>query len=215
MSSFWLKFLACILMLIDHIGFAFFPKIAILRAIGRLAFPIFAFQASVSFDKTKNKEKYISRMILFTVVSQIPFFLLRKISLVNAKPMLNIGATLTCGLLALYCLDKIKKPWLKYISVALIILISIVVPMDYKWYGVIIIIIFYIFRKEKYGIAIFYPIVLMSYCFYKNSTFNLPAIGAIIPIFLYNGKKGKSAKYWFYAFYPLHMLILWLIKTSI
>jgi len=199
-------------MLIDHIGFALLPNVSWLRVIGRLAFPLFAFQISIGFDKTKNKEKYIFRMLLFTIFSQIPFAILRKITLSSYMPMLNIGATLTCGLLMLYCFEKIKQPLLKYSSMLAILLISIIVPMDYAWYGVLLIFIFYLFRKDKIGTAIFYFVLLSSYCYYRNSTFNLPSIFALLPLFLYNGKKGKDVKYFFYAFYPLHMLIIICIK---
>lgn len=215
MSSFVLKVFACVFMLFDHIGFTFFPKIEILRTIGRLAFPIFAFQVSIGFDKTSNKEKYILRMLLFTIISQIPFYLLRKVSLANPTPMLNVGATLTCGLLVVYCLNKIKTPLLKYIGVVCIFLISILAPMDYKWYGVLMITIFYIFRNDKLGISVFYCVLVTLYCLYNNSTFSLPAILALLPILLYNGKKGKNVKYLFYIFYPLHMLILVFIKLNI
>ena len=214
MSSFVLKVLACIFMLIDHIGFTLYPNIEILRTIGRLAFPIFAFQASVGYDKTHNKEKYILRMVLFTIISQVPFYLLRKVSLSNPVPFLNVGATLTCGLLAIYCIDKIKSPLLKFSGVVCILLISVLIPMDYKWYGVILIMFFYIFRNDKIGIIVFYPILLASYCFYNKSYFHQPAIIALLPILLYNEKKGKNVKYLFYIFYPLHMLLLAFIKLT-
>lgn len=214
MSSFILKILACIFMLIDHIGFLFFPKQILFRIIGRLAFPIFAFQISIGYEKAHSKEKYILRMLIFTIVSQIPFYLQHKYGN-NNDVILNVGATLTCGLLAIYCLDKIKKPWLKYISIGLIILLSIVVPMDYKWYGVLMIIIFYLFRNDKLGIGVFYSLLVISYCHINNSIFNLPAIYALLPILLYNGKKGKNIKYFFYAFYPVHMLILVLIYSFV
>lgn len=212
MSSFILKVFACIFMLIDHIGFALYPKFEILRAIGRLAFPIFAFQISIGYSKTHSKEKYILRMLLFTIISQVPFYLLRKVSLDTPVPLLNVGATLTCGLLAIYCIDKIKSPLLKYSSVICILLIAILVPMDYKWYGVLLIIIFYLFREDKLGIIVFYPILLATYCFYNKSYFHQSAIIALLPILLYNGKKGKNVKYLFYIFYPLHMLLLAFIK---
>lgn len=212
MSSFILKILACIFMLIDHIGYAFFPKVEILRTIGRLAFPIFAFQINIGFDKTKNKEKYILRMILFTLISQLPFYFFRKLCISNPSHLLNVGATFTLALLILYSFEKIKKPWVKYISTFSIFLLSILLPIDYKWYGVLTVILFYIFRKEKYGIAIFYPILVMLQCMLYKSTFNLPEIYALIPILFYNGKKGKDIKYFFYLFYPLHFIILILIK---
>ena len=197
MSSFVLKVIGCISMLIDHIGFAFFPKITILRVIGRLAFPIFAFQASVSYEKTKNKEKYILRMLLFTIVSQLPFYLIRKVAISNPSFMLNIGATITCGLLAIYCMDKIKPASLKYLCTGCILLLSFYIPMDYSWLGVCSIFTFYLFRKDKYGMCIFYSVLLISSCIIKNSIFNLPALYALLPIFLYNGAKGKNVKYFF------------------
>lgn len=215
MSSFVLKILACIFMLIDHIGFAFFPKLDILRAIGRLAFPIFAFQISIGFDKTKNKEKYILRMIILTLISQIPFFIFRKMCIANPSPLLNVGATFTLALLILYCFEEIKQPWVKYLSIISIFLLSVFIPIDYKWYGVLAVVLFYIFRKEKYGIAIFYPILVILQCMLYKSTFNLPEIYALIPILLYNGKKGKNIKYLFYVFYPLHFIILALIKLYV
>ena len=76
------------------------------------------------------------------------------------------------------------------------------------------VIFFYLFRKEKLGIGIFYPILVVSYCYVNQSTFHLPAILALIPILLYNGKKGKSMKYFFYVFYPLHMLLLAFLKLK-
>lgn len=76
MSSFALKILALITMTIDHIGFAILPQVSILRMIGRLSFPIFAFQISVGYKNTQSKEKYIFRMLLFTLVSQIPYQLI-------------------------------------------------------------------------------------------------------------------------------------------
>lgn len=213
MSSFVLKILACFFMLIDHIGFVFFPNIDIIRAIGRLAYPIFAFQVTIGYSKTRSKEKYILRMILFTIVSQLPFYLLRKVSISNPTLMLNVGATLTCGLLAIYCLDKIRIPLLKYLGISLVILMSIVIPMDYSWYGVLMVLIFYIFRNDKIGICVFYSVLIPLYCFYKETSFYVPSLFALIPILLYNGEKGKSIKYLFYIFYPLHMLLLAYIKS--
>ena len=121
MSSFSLKLLAIGLMFIDHIGFLLFPKISILRYFGRLAFPIFAFQLCIGFDNTRSKEKYILRMLAFTFISQLPFWFFIKTAVPNHTPLLNIGATFTCALVALYCIDKIDKNWLKCLSVFLII----------------------------------------------------------------------------------------------
>lgn len=208
MSSFSLKIIAIICMLIDHIGFMFFPNLNILRAIGRLALPLFAFQIGIGFKNTKSKEKYILRMIIFTLISQYPFWLFAKTAIPNIDFSLNVGATLTLGLLALYCIEKFKNKFLKIIIPLLIIAIAFFVPMDYGWYGVLTIILFYIFNQNKVLTFSSYLATLLSYMTYKNSLFAWPSIFSLIPIFMYNGQKGKNIKYLFYIFYPLHMLIL-------
>ena len=221
MSSFTLKILAIITMTIDHIGFLLFPKIRILRQIGRLAFIIFAFQIGVGYSHTKSKEKYILRMIIFTIVSQLPFYVAMKEGSPNTAFTLNIGATLTCGLLAIYCFDKFKNKWMKYLSVVLIVFSIFIldyfqiIRMDYSWYGVLTVVLFYVFRNNKFYMSLSYFILLLIYCSYRNSVFNLPAVFALIPICLYNGKKGPNIKYLFYAFYPLHFLVLLYIKYKL
>lgn len=209
MSSFTLKLIAILSMTIDHIGFILFPEISLLRNIGRIAFPIFAYQLGIGFEKTKSKEKYIIRMLIFAILSQIPFHLAYITGIPNSNEVvLNIGVTLTCGLLALYSIKQFDKLWLKALFSFLILILAAIIPMDYGWYGVLTIILFYLFRKDKLFTFVSYFMLLTVYCSYKESTFNLPAIFALIPILLYNGKKGPNAKYLFYIFYPLHLLIL-------
>ena len=87
MTSFGLKMLGIFTMLIDHIGFMFLDDYlelyTIFRIIGRLAFPIFAFQLAVGYSHSKNKEKHIGRMLIFALLSQIPFMMFIKL----ANPM--------------------------------------------------------------------------------------------------------------------------------
>lgn len=213
MSSFTLKILAIIFMTIDHIGFLFFPKIKLLRAIGRLAFPLFAFQIGVGFKNTKNKEKYIFRMLIFTLFSQYPFYLAFHSAMQPNN--LNIGATLTCGLLALYCLEKIDNKSLKYLSTLLVVLIGVFIPMDYGWLGILMIIILYYFNIDKIFASIFFLVIVGSDCIIDNSLFSLPQSLALFPMLLYNGKKGPNMKYLFYAFYPVHLIVLIIIKVAV
>ena len=80
MSAFVLKIIAIITMFIDHIGYIFSNgKISYFNYIGRLAFPIFAFQISEGYLHTKNLKKYFLRLFLFALISQIPFMLYEKI----------------------------------------------------------------------------------------------------------------------------------------
>ena len=213
MSSFTLKILAIIFMTIDHIGFILFPKIDILRVIGRIAFPIFAFQVGISFENTKNKEKYILRMLIFTIISQIPFHIFLQTVSPGYPHLVNTGATLTCGILALYCLEKFENKILKYASTLLVILLGVFIPIDYGWLGILMIIVLSYFKKDKLFASVSFATLVSINCIVKNSSFNLPEIIALIPILLYNGKKGPNVKYLFYIFYPLHLIILVIIKS--
>lgn len=126
--------------------------------------------------------------------------------------MINIGATLTCGLLALYSIEKIDSKWLKYPITLLIILLGAFIPMDYGWLGILMIIVLHYFKIDTLFSTIFYLVVVLSDCIISNSLFNFPQLFALIPMFLYNEKKGKSVKYLFYLYYPLHFIILFLFK---
>ena len=106
MSSFILKIIAMISMLCDHIGICVFSHISFLRCIGRLALPIFAWQISLSADKTKNIKHYLYRIFLFSIISQ-PFYMLFKNDLFNQDIIyLNIGFAFFVGLI---CIIVIKK----------------------------------------------------------------------------------------------------------
>ncbi len=215
MSSFMLKLIGIISMIIDHVGFIIYPQYKILRYIGRIAFVIFAYQIGVGFSHTKSKEKYILRMIIFSIISQYPFYLALKAGNPSTSFELNVGATFTFALLALYCIEKIDNKILKYITVLVIIALSCYVPMDYGVYGILTVIIFYLFKDSKILMSACYSLLLLSYCSIKNSTFNLPAIFALIPICFHNGKKGPNMKYLFYIFYPIHFLVILYIKSKL
>ena len=209
MSSFVLKIIACVAMLIDHIGYALYPNVAILRMIGRIALPIFAFQVALGFRHTKDKEKYILRMFLFAVISQIPFSLLTSIHTSTFR--LNIGITFLLALLLLYSIEDIKPIWAKILCSLVVIALSCFLKYDYYIYGIALVLIFYYTFNNKKVVFPFYYVTTMIYCMYRKSLLQIYSLFSLIPIMLYNGKKGPSFKYFFYAFYPLHMLAIYII----
>ena len=105
MSSFVLKIIAIISMVFDHVGDACIKHLSAMNLIGRLAFPIFAFQISEGYYHTKNLKKYFLRLFLFALISQIPFMLFMS-TYTNAFS-LNIFCTLFVGLLAIFIHDKV------------------------------------------------------------------------------------------------------------
>ena len=210
MSSFSIKVFAAITMLIDHIGFVLFPNIVMFRIIGRLAFPLFAFQISIGFDKTKNREKYILRMLIFAIISQIPFTLMNSIS--GIPPKLNIGFTFLISLLLLYSLENVKPILGKVLCLIPILLTAYFLEYDYYIYGIILVLLFY-YSSKKTSLMVSLMFVTVSiYSLCKKNPVAPYTMFAIVPILFYNGKKGPDLKWYFYAFYPLHMLILYVIS---
>lgn len=107
MSAFVLKLIACVTMFIDHIGYAIFNGSSWFNYIGRLAFPIFAFQISEGYIHTRSIKKYLLRLFLFALVSQIPFMLFH--SIISEGFYLNVIFTLLFGLISIVIYDKYNK----------------------------------------------------------------------------------------------------------
>lgn len=222
MSSFVLKIIAVITMFIDHIGYAIFGKFSFFNYIGRIAFPIFAFQISEGYTHTKNLKKYFLRLFIFALVSQIPFMLFGKI--ISNGFTLNIFFTLLLGLVSICIYDKSKYKIVGIVSAILIGLLSNFAHCDYGFYGVAIIFLFYVFKNDimKSSIAFItattakYLIPIIKYRGYDVYLYLF--ICTLIPILfisLYNGQKGKNTKYLLYLFYPIHLLLIYCIYLLI
>lgn len=216
MSSFVLKLIAIITMFIDHIGYVIFGNFSFFNYIGRIAFPIFAFQISEGYVHTKNFKNYLLRLFIFAIVSQIPFMLFYNI-LSNAFT-LNIFFTLLLGLLSIYIYDKAKYKTLGILCAILLGFLAEFTHCDYGFYGIAIIFLFYVFKNNfiKASLAfilattIKYIIPIIKYGFYSVYLYLL--ICTLIPILFisfYNGKKGKDTKYLLYLFYPIHLLLIY------
>ena len=234
MTSFILKCIAMISMLIDHTSVAYFGQTTLFNVIGRIAFPIFAFQISEGYIHTKNLKKYLLRLFCFAIISQVPFMLFDSMFTNNFS--FNIFGTLFVGLLAILLYDKISNCTFEltkdkkfnltinkifgFIPAILLCIVSEVCCFDYGFWGVAIIFLFYFFKNDKLGMVIFYitsciikygiNIIIYGY----HYLYILLCIGTILPIIficLYNGKQGKKIKYLLYAFYPVHLLILYFI----
>ena len=234
MTSFILKCIAMISMLIDHTSIAYLGYTTLFNVIGRIAFPIFAFQISEGYIHTKNLKKYLLRLFCFAIISQVPFMLFNSTFTNNFS--FNIFGTLFVGLLAIWLYDKISNCTFEltkdkkfnltinkifgFIPAILLGIVSEVCCFDYGFWGVAIIFLFYFFKNDKLGMVIFYitaciikygiNIIIYGY----HYLYILLCIGTILPIIficLYNGKQGKKIKYLLYTFYPVHLLILYFI----
>lgn len=227
MSSFLLKIIACFTMLLCHIPFVY-PQYSVpLIYIGKISFPLYAFLISEGYVHTRNFSKYLTRLIVFGVISQIPAYLLFVGKSFNGL-YLNIFFTLALGLLGIRIYDKIKS---KYISIPLIILLAVLAELlkfDYGAFGVLMIVCFYVFKRNKLNMVLsqmflMFILYMKKMSYYTFSLFNLQyilfqllfSVISLAIILTYNGKKGKSSgkiKLMFYFFYPVHLIILDLLK---
>lgn len=208
MSSFDLKIFAIISMFIDHLGNVFFPEQLLFRAIGRISFPIFAFQTGIGFKHTKSKEKHILLLLLFALISQIPFLFVTNIHASNSS--LNIFFTFAFALTIIYSLEKIKHYVIKIPLALIIFLIAFLLKVDYGVLGILLTVCLYFFNNNKIGtLFIIFAFTILHYLL-KGVPLQILGIFSLIFILNFNGKKGPNAKWLFYIFYPLHMLILFI-----
>ena len=229
MSAFILKIIALLSMICDHASYLIYRKFSFLNYIGRIAFPIFAFQISEGFIHTKNLKRYLLRLFLFALISQAPFTLYR--SLYFSGFALNIFFTLFLGLGAIAIFDMFykldyKEKFLHYLNIlfGLICVISFAIiaevsHCDYGAYGVAIIFVFYLFKNHKLLMNIAFILCTIIYKLKSLLLFNayfkihllivVYTCLSLVFIDLYNNKKGKDIKYVLYLFYPIHLLILY------
>ena len=214
-----LKYIAVITMLIDHIGYGLYilPAVKnlyiVLRAVGRNALPIFCFFLIEGFIHTSNRWKYLRNMLLFALISQVPYHY----ALYRTKPwnyQFNIYCTLALGLIAVWLIEIIMEKrkcidgWaFSTIVAAGITAIAKLVNVSYGWAGMLLIVIFYVFRKKPLvAMAVGYILLIV----YDRS--EMYALPAFLLLLLYNGQRGSQNKWFFYTFYPAHLAVIAIIK---
>ena len=206
-TLFTLKIIAIITMFLDHY-YRIIGGPEWLSILGRLAFPIFAFSISEGYSHTKNVNKYLMRLLNFAIIIQLPNFLGFQ------EYPLNIFFTLALGLFCLEILDNNKiNIVVRYIVVLYLCFLAEKTGLDYGAYGVILIRLFNKLKNNKLYIFIaFLALNLVILKIGNLSEMQIYSIFSLIPIFLYNGKKGYGMKYFFYLFYPLHFIFLYFLN---
>lgn len=220
-----LKIIACLTMLTDHIGAILFPNDIVFRIIGRIAFPIFAFLIVEGYFHTKNIKKYLLRLCVFAILSEIPFDLAFNGAILEFNSQ-NVFFTLFISLVAISIYDSVKEKnqTLATLSLIGLAILNQVLMADYGIMGVLIVFIFYKYRDKHLWLFIWLFIINISFSALFTlgseritywSFIQLFEVVALLAIFNYNGKKGLSLRYLFYIFYPGHLLILHIIRTQI
>lgn len=213
LNSYHLKIIALLTMIVDHVGFIFFPDESYLRIIGRLAFVLYAFMLVEGFFYTKNFKKYFSKLTLWAILSEIPFDLAVHGEWFYIYQQ-NIFFTLLLGLSGMYFIEKKKSIDFKIIWAVFFISAAYILQVDYSWYGLAIIFTFYYFRKNK----IFSLVTIQALSLIASINilvFQLFAFLGFIPILMYNGKQGKKMGNFYYSFYAVHLAVFAVIKSYI
>lgn len=217
-----LKWIAMATMFLDHIGavvLEYIPQIElpavnvtyyVLRYIGRLAFPIYCFLLVEGYKHTRNQMRYLRDLLIFAVISEIPFEICFMTEPGNGFH--NIFWTLSLGLGVMLALDYAKTKFVNATWVNLLIMlagafIAETIGCDYGAIGILLIFILYQTRDDRAKQSVFGAIAML---------YEVTGPIAFILTFFYNGeRKIKKYKYAFYAFYPVHLLLLYLVRILI
>ncbi|MFA9465446.1 MAG: TraX family protein [Velocimicrobium sp.] len=231
LSGSTLKLIAIVTMLIDHTAAVILEPLLhyqngviikdnlyladqIMRATGRIAFPIFCFLLVEGFFYTKSRVKYAIRLTVFAIISEVPFDLAFTKQAFYMSYQ-NVFFTLLIGLLMMmgiqygrdHILPRITKGrnicalLMQTVIFLLAAVLADVLRTDYGFWGIIAIFVMYILRFNRLYMCLCEALYFMS--------FEAPTVVlSFLPIFFYNGKRGLNLKYIFYVFYPAHLLIL-------
>ena len=223
LNSYQLKYIALIAMIIDHMAIVFRTSMShtlylLLRGIGRQAFPIFCFLLVEGFLHTRSRSRYLARLLLFSILSELPYDLaLQKTyrilgsSLSTLRLMdwseQNVFFTLALGLLAMMLLDRYRHQTVNTLAIIVgLPCLAEWLHTDYGSIGVLTIILFYLYRRDG-RIPLWFcylPLLLLILDF----QIQVCCIASYLLIQTYNGEQGRGNRYLFYIAYPLHLLLL-------
>lgn len=233
-SSFGLKIIAAVTMLIDHCGVLFAADnrwlYLIMRGIGRISFPLFCFLLVEGFFHTRNKVKHVINLVLFALISEVPYDMFSGSFFSMGKQ--NVIITLLVGFLVIWAFDsilnitdeeigqRVRRIDTNFFDVIITLIVmgvgfvvTYVLNSTYNIGGVLLIIFFYLSYKKPIG-----RIVSNIFCNVGLYPIGVQWLGGLssIVIEFYNGKLGaRKWKYFFYIFYPGHLLVLSIIKYFI
>ena len=214
-----LKIIAIVSMVIDHCAYFLMDNNSTLyeamRCVGRIAFPVFAFLIAEGFAYTHNRKRYFTRLLVFAVISEVSWYLLN-----GADGTHNVMFTLALGVVALAVLEKLKEnSVLCGIAILSIAYLATWSGVDYEWRGILMILVFNLLRNQNDNLPFPYGRMMQLLCAFPLMM-HYGSIGALLACmtkFLYDGARGfikcNFAKYGFYAFYPVHLLLIWCVIT--
>lgn len=225
LSGAQLKYIAFVSMLIDHVnkgliypylnGGILYGISNLFDILGRIAFPIFIFLQVEGFFKTRNRGKYLRTLLLFGVISEVPFDMFTTGSFFEPN-WNNIMFTLAMVLVTLWSIDVLKEKMHKlpkalwyavsFLILAIMCFAAMNLGVDYEYHAILIGYFFYLFHEK--------PILAIPFSFLAMYKEVWALLGFALTL-TYNGKRGKQNKLFNYLFYPVHLLILGLLRMAL
>jgi len=194
-----LKVIAMLTMLVDHIGFVFFPEQIIWRIIGRLAFPLFAWGIVQGYNKTASLKRYVLRLLTAALVSQIPYVMLFGVR------ELNIIFTLLWGLIVVHVWERFSP------LLALLLCLPAERFMSYGIFGVFLILLMHVWQDNKNRLVMGVLAATIAYVVFKRVPVQIFCVLAL-PLILNFQWSVSLPKYFAYLFYPGHLIALIVIR---
>ena len=207
-----LKLLAALFMTADHVGLMFFPRVEVLRIVGRLAYPIFAYMIAEGCKYTRDRKRYFLMLFGLATACQIVYFLF------DGSMYLSILFTFSLSILTVYALDALKRsPGARTAlvfcaTVAIVYVLNRLLTIDYGFWGCMVPVFASLPTATKYdrlplrALALGLGLLPLAMDFGGIQYFSLLALPLLL---LYSGQRGKTnMKYFFYIFYPVHLAVL-------
>ncbi|MFA4932459.1 MAG: TraX family protein [Caldisericia bacterium] len=203
-----LKLVAIVAMTVDHVGAILLPQVSWLRIIGRVAFPLFAYQLAIGYLHTRNLSRYVRRLAVWGLIAQPVYMIAFGVRLWS----LNIFATLLLGLLAIWGWDH-RRWWAVALALSLTF-IQLWLPAvgpDYGLYGVLLCLASFVLFQHRDQLAIGHGLLhmLAGIMFWPSQVYAVASIPFILwPPRLYLHRLPRL----FYAYYSVHLALLVLVR---
>ena len=223
MNATRLKVIGIVSMTIDHIGYFLFPQMTVLRIIGRLAYPIFAYMIAEGCRYTRNKVRYLCTVLAIAgVCSAVTYFAERSL-------YQSIFTTFSCAMILIFSLtaakeatERAEKIFWGVCTMMLVFLYFAVFQLrmipgletDYGFLGIITPVLVWLGRSKAEKLAgLTLGLCLLSA---ELGTVQFFSLAAVILLYFYNGERGNHSLKWaFYAYYPLHIAVLYGISQIV
>lgn len=204
-----MQIIAMLTMLIDHIGYIFFPGELAWRYVGRIAFPIYCYALVQGHIHTSSRTKYLQRLFIITIISQVPY------NLALNPGGWNVVLTLLLSAIMLVILDKLPNLWLGVPLVIVAIGFMHYFPLDYNAYGLLLVLIFR--YTKSFWLIVAHLLLNIFYLFYSGWVVQMLSILptfliVITPVLWGYLERHRIPRWVWWSFYPAHLLVLAFVK---